>query len=105
MVNKDKRVIYNELCSELDGCTLCTFCKYAQWVGGSCCDSYPECQHPIWAVAGKEEMLEPEQDCWGFRPGLPVRDIVDIVGIILSNKWSEWSYQNTEGRIVVKGRA
>ena len=101
-MKKDKRTIYAELSSEANTC-LCSFCKHAQWVG-ECSESYPECGHPIWEVPGKEEMLEPGQDCWGFRPEIILRDIADIVGMVLSNGFDEWYWQKEGDNILVGGR-
>ena len=48
-------------------CSLCHFCRYAQWEG-YCKESYPVCQHPL---AERYEFDAFEGDgnpCWGFRP-------------------------------------
>ena len=58
-----------------DNCTLCTFCRYANW------DESPsyECEHPFEAIQEKVDMLAPEEDCWGFRPSCSYKDGVDMV--------------------------
>jgi len=52
------------------------------------------CEHPL-AERGRfpECCVEPGVDCWGYRPHLPLKDIVDIIGVILSEGFENWSYQ------------
>ena len=95
-MKKDKRLVYLELAFEACG-TICNWCKYKT---GSC---NQECAHPL-----GEELpwdysygIEPGDDCWAFRPDMPVADIADIVGIIIANGWVEWDY--TKEPLTVSG--
>ena len=45
--------------------------------------------------------IEPGDDCWAFRPDMPVSDIADIVGLIIANGWVEWDY--TKEPLTVSG--
>ena len=88
-----ERLLVVEL-SGLVGATLCTFCRYADF-GWSPCDCDIECTHPLaWRLGTDYGWfgLEPGDDCWGWRPHLPVEDIADIVGIVLANDWTWWYY-------------
>lgn len=59
------------------GAYLCLFCKYGK---GMC--EYVECEHPL-EVPGKEECLEPGDDCWGFRSKTDIETAADAVGVFL----------------------
>jgi hypothetical protein len=76
------------------GCPcLCTWCKYCEWEGSSCCESYPVCNHPLDVVKEKEEADCPTWqgcDCWGFRPMYKQEDCVDVVGLWLQGKHVSW---------------
>ena len=85
--------------------TLCGFCKFSE---GSACEGEGSCQHPLEIVAddvSSDLMMDgPGGDCWGYRPVLPVADIADIVGIILSEGWVVASYEPSKtGPIRVYG--
>lgn len=98
----EQRVVYLELV-KLCEATLCTFCKAGDWAGGgdSLCssdDGYYECQHALSERFGSpyDDPRMPEDsndDCWGFRPQLPVAIIADIVGIILAFGWVRWGFE------------
>lgn len=45
--------------------------------------------------------LEPGSDCWGYSPNIPIRDIADIVGIILVNGNDEWSYTTDKDKQIL----
>ncbi len=106
-MKKVQREVYIVLSSEIDGC-LCSFCKHAEW-SGCCSDSEVECQHPLYKHTNYirfEETCCPGEDCWGFRPVYRVRDIADIVGVVLAEGFTDWSfsYSISRGRIIVYGR-
>ena len=92
-----QRLVYHELASEVNA-TLCTFCKYALWTGmcedGDCTCEHPLVEHFEWRFTGWCSSLEPGQDCWAYRPNMLLVDVADIVGVILSNGFDEWSYVN-----------
>lgn len=84
-MKKEQRLAYLAVCGEANF-EMCCFCKFAEFVGNSACsgECYTECKHPLyWRVPGGEEMLEPNQDCWGFRPSESIDVVADIVGILL----------------------
>jgi hypothetical protein len=107
-----QREVFIEVACEIDG-SLCSFCKYAEW-SGSCCDNECECGHPIAEKVIQHTRYEtsfemttcPGEDCWGFKPAYPISDVADIVGLVLSEGFTDWSYQysNKRGRVVVYGR-
>ncbi|MGA2160185.1 MAG: hypothetical protein ABSG90_13350 [Dehalococcoidia bacterium] len=73
---------------DLGNATLCSFCKYGQWEGDSCCEGYYECMHPVGEI--REKCAEKFQDnpgngvdCWAFRPLYSQEDCVDMVGVWL----------------------
>jgi len=66
---------------------LCTFCYYDK---GSCYDD--ACAHPFIIISEDDLGLSPGADCWGFRNSLPVRDIADIVGIVLAHHFWDWAW-------------
>jgi len=83
--NHEQRLAYLAISGE-GNVELCCFCKLAEFVGQSSCSGeiYPECKHPLyWRIPGGEEMLEPNQDCWGFRPSVPLDIVADIIGLLL----------------------
>ena len=95
-MNKQSRYVYRQLLNEVDF-SLCAFCKFAECSGSSCCEAELECHHPLeHRFAFYEEILEPNDDCWGFRPSHPIPFIADIVGVVLQNKWvgASWWLDN-----------
>ncbi len=84
-MKKQQREIYQVLADEIDWC-LCSFCKYAKFDGSPCYDDAGlDCTHPLGEIWDDQRLVgEPGLDCWGFRPNLPLSDIADIVGLILS---------------------
>ena len=93
-MKKEQRQIYIELGTEIDA-SLCTFCKYANFVNDGCCEGYAECEHPIENLSYQarcDEDLPPDTDCWGFNPSLSVSLVADIVGAVLATGWDEWAY-------------
>lgn len=99
-----QRVVYLELSNGVNA-TLCTFCKHAAW-SGYCADGKEcECEHPLEdKLPAADWEVEPGQDCWGYRPCLPVVDIADIAGLVLSNGFDEWSWGRDNGKLIVYGR-
>src|SRR4030042_7090246 len=96
------REVYRVLAAEV-GWTLCGFCRYAFWNGSSCDGGWCECEHPIEKVA--EQIIVPDDDCWGFRGLVNVSDMADIIGLMLSTFDSErttW-HKEKDGTIVVQG--
>jgi hypothetical protein len=74
---------------------LCHFCKYAERDGYSCCEAELECNHPL-AVINGEDNDNPDNayegaDCWGFRPGMPMEEIGEVVGIVLEGNIPHYS--------------
>ena len=69
---------------------LCSFCKYAEWDGVSCCDASLECTHPIEEISDNVYGWE-DRDCWGFRPSRTFQDIGMHVGIHLEGNMPHWS--------------
>ena len=100
-MKRDKRGVYIVLSGEVDG-TLCSFCRYASW-DGFCGDKYCVCESPFEAIYDRECELAPQDDCWGFSPILPVRDIADIVGMVLSEHFRDWAWQKNGNQIMVFG--
>ncbi len=103
-MKKEQREIYRVLSSEVDT-GLGSFCKYCHSYGDSSCDGGdPECEHPLeWRIPHYEtcECCCPGADCWGFRPSMPVVDLADIVGVILSEGFLDWfvRYEGDEIRV------
>jgi len=101
-VNKTTREIYLQLASEVDF-TMCSFCEFYKAVSGySPCDcGEPNCTHPLGDRFdfNYEYGIEPNMDCWGFRPSHDIAFCADIVGIMLRNKWESvvW-WQNKKGQ-------
>ena len=105
-MKKIDREIYITLAAEIDW-NLCGFCRYARWEGSPCCEDVSmECEHPIEAIDDIARWMDsPNQDCWGFKPRVNVRDLADIVGLILANDWDRErvSWRKEEGQIKVSG--
>ena len=100
-MKKDKREVYQNIIDLVEA-DLCIFCKFASWSGG-CSDCKFECEHPLEAVY--ESYYGDSRNCWGFRPYLKLKDIVDIVGIVLSMGFSDWSWSgNRKTDIHVMGK-
>jgi hypothetical protein len=94
-MKKEQRDIYINLGDEIDA-PLCTFCRYAEFVSDGCCEGYAECHHPIEALSYQaihEEDVEPGTDCFGFKAGLSVQLVADLVGEILTQGYREWFYR------------
>lgn len=111
-LNREQRRPYLEVIGLIDGGTLCTICRFSDYVGGgsSPCmgEGWCECKHRVTELSWQhihEENLPPGSDCWGFRPGFPMPVIADIVGMILAGGWEHWgiTYFPNDGRIVVGG--
>ncbi|MDD5547042.1 MAG: hypothetical protein PHO67_07830 [Candidatus Omnitrophica bacterium] len=95
-MKKEKRFEYlllNDLENDIPdplgcGICLCNWCKFVQWEGCSCDESWPECHHPlIEAFKGfHTEDVWDGADCWGFRPMYKQSDCVDVVGLWLQGK-------------------
>ena len=107
-MNKEQRLIYRELASELDW-LICDFCKFntCYCEGESPCDcGEPSCKHTLgyrleeqW---GYGYGIEPGNDCWGFRPAYSIDFISDIVGICLVRGWdSVWWRHDKAGNLKV----
>ncbi len=106
-MKKAQREVYRVLANEADF-SLCSFCKFAQFFGSSCCDGEIECHHPLleksFEFEREQERAMEMGDCWGFRPSHPVDFCADIVGILLSKGWTSASWwQNKEGIWQVAG--
>jgi len=97
----EQREVYLALTKEIDW-VLCSFCKHV--LPDEACGE-AECGHPLDAISGDLLVGGPGDDCWGFRPNLPVPDIADIVGIILAEGWvvAQYSLPNEAGLIEVCG--
>lgn len=107
-MKREQREIYLVLANELDS-PMCTFCKYSKWEGSPCTDdAYCECQHKLdkeFDLFMGGDSKWPGDDCWGFRPAAHLNDIADVVGLILSEHFTNWSWEKTDsGTILVYGR-
>lgn len=104
-MKKAGRAIYITLAAEIDW-NLCGFCRYARWYGSPCEDGGMECENPIEALSEISDWMDsPNQDCWGFKPMVNVRDCADIVGLVLANGW-DWKktmWWKEDGQIKVAG--
>ena len=86
-MNKTAREPYLIL-TYTDVCILCSFCKLAEQIG-SCEEVYYKCKHPLDWVLEQErgaEIVEPGQDCWGFRFAYSREVCADMTGIWLQGK-------------------
>lgn len=103
-MEKERRDIYRMLADEVE-CPLCTFCKYS---GNGDCDSWDGCEHPLSnriKFPGYDADLEPNEDCWGYRPALRFNVMIDLIGVILSSSFDEWFYRKfDDGTIKVYGK-
>ena len=77
--------------------SLCYFCRYARW-DGSCEDTELTCEHPLAIVSEQSDNVWSGDDCWGFRPMLPLDAIVEFAsqrmqgedaGIPTKAQWKE----------------
>lgn len=101
-MNKRQRAVYLELATEIRA-QLCTFCKYSEFESDGCCAGWNYCTHPIDKLA--EMDLGPGCDCWGFRPGMSLPVIADIVGAIISQGYNEWGIRiYSPAKLTVFGR-
>ena len=83
-----ERQMYVVLTNEA-GTIICALCKYAE---GGGCGVMPECKHPLEVVRDIGDCadgIEPEQDCWGFRPVHDRETCVDMVGCWIKGKLAE----------------
>ena len=99
----ERREAYRVLAAEV-GWTLCGFCRYARWNGSGCDGGWCECEHPIEKIA-EQDMVCPDDDCWGFRARVNVSDMADIVGLMLSQfdpGATTW-HKEKDGTIHVRG--
>lgn len=87
-----------------DGSTtcLCAFCRYAKW-SGSCKETEMECTHPL-IVRYDDDLTVWEgygQDCWGFRPDVPIPVADGMVQAWLTGKniripdWMQLGYRGS----------
>jgi len=106
-MKKEERAVYVAL-GETINATLCTFCHYGDFHFDGCCEGYAECQHPIEELSYQgihQEDCEPGDDCYAFRPSLPVDVAADLTGAILEQDWDEWFYRKFSRRsVTVYGR-
>lgn len=93
---REKRLTYLALANEVD-CDLCTFCKFAEFSGGSVCygDNYTECKHKLvdtLEMCHHPYGMEPGMDCWAFRPYETIEIVADIVGLMIGKheKAASW---------------
>ena len=105
-MNKEQRKVFLELSGEVDW-PLCVFCKYAEFLGSSCCDDGGvECTHNLadrYNFPSCNCELESGNDCWGFRPGYDPSFCAGVVGVILENGWdmaSWWKGDDGVWRII-----
>lgn len=88
-MKKEQREVYRVVVAEIDA-DICIFCRFAESLG--CCDGM-ECRHPLEVVCEMQESVCCiGKDCWAFRPKMPISDIADIVGIVLSEKYMDWAW-------------
>ena len=97
-MKKAQRQVYLELVKEVDW-DLCGFCRYQK--GTYCGDEDVVCTHPLDKQVNDDGCVMPGEDCWKFRPGVPIEDIADFVGIILAESFdpSRTTYRMKAGRI------
>lgn len=87
-----QREVYQIVANEADF-SLCSFCKFAEFSGDSCCDGGGdiECHHPLceksWDFDSQVDKAMDLGDCWGFRPRHDISFIADIIGITLAKGW------------------
>lgn len=106
-MKKEQRAIYLVLTDEIN-CSLCTFCKHAEFTGSLCEAIENDCRHPLkdksWEFDKQVESAYEQGDCWGFRPAYPVEFVADVVGIVLAKGWDGgFTFQEKEGVWVVSG--
>lgn len=94
-MKKEKRIPYLILTKvEIDdgsSAILCSFCRYAEWVGENCEDAECNCHHPLWEVNELEyDAAIYGSDCWGFRPAVSADIAADIVGYWLRREGIDW---------------
>ncbi len=93
-MKKNKREIYLELCNldnPLVWSGLCLFCKYAQWTGSACYDDANlDCKHSLEIVVERCWDVWQGCDCWGFRPGHPLSDVADFMGLVIQGIYPKW---------------
>ena len=68
----------------IGGYGLCSFCKYADWQGSSCCDAELYCDHPLPVLNEDEDLtcnVSSGSDCWGFTPTKTLQQIGVVIGI------------------------
>ena len=106
-MKKDKRDIFLTLASEVNW-DLCGFCKYWECAGSICDGGDGECTHKLidrfGHISDNYFGLEPDQDCWGFRPKFDVSFCADILGAVLANGWDECVWWEDDGIWKIAGR-
>ena len=100
-MKKEQREVYRALVAEIDTVT-CVFCRYAESQG---CRDGVICRHPLEVVEEVEEDVYcTGKDCWAFRPIIGISDIADIVGLVLSEDFRDWSWvRGRDGGLRVMG--
>ncbi len=89
-MKKEQRKSYRDLIDLMPtGYGLCSFCKFASWEGGSCCEAELECEHPLDIINGEQDEEHPwnvwaGDDCWGYRPNKSLQEIGIIVSITMT---------------------
>ena len=89
-MKKEKRQVYRDLINMIPaGYGLCNFCKFAEFIGNSCCDGDLECKHPLDCINGEGIGQEPwdvwaGEDCWAFRPNISLQELGEIVSIVFT---------------------
>ena len=97
-MKKEKRQDYRNLISASDvGFGLCNFCKFAEWEGGSCCDSDIKCTHQLQIINEVAGDVWEGSDCWAYRPDRTFSEIAEVVGIYLQGCYS---HKNKNGELV-----
>lgn len=91
MRGEQRQALYN-LLQEAD-LSLCHMCKFAEWTGSPCDHCDVECFHKIDKIAENAWNVWQGDDCWAFRPWLPLDEITDIVGVLLQ-------YSNNVGYVL-----
>ena len=99
-MKKDRRNVYLELAKEINA-SLCCFCRHGEPCdcGSSLCDEsddgYYLCNHPIekLSYANINELdCMPGDDCYGFTPSLTKPVFLELISILVSNKFTRWLY-------------
>ena len=84
---------------------LCVWCRYSEWEGCCCDETYPVCHHPLQAVqdlSDNNEAIWEGADCWGFKPMYRREDCVDAVGLWLQGKYVDFDSMTKIGKAKTK---